>query len=338
MTDQPRPGPTSPIPPVGRRRLGAGGPLVGALGYGAMGLSGIYGPADDDASVGVLRRAVDLGLTLLDTADVYGDGHNETLVGRAVAGRRDEVVLATKTGAGAEEGLGRPERVRRAIDASLARLGTDHIDLYYLHRVDPATPVTDTVGAMAEAVAAGKVGHLGLSEVRPATLRAACAVHPIAVVQQEYSLLTRDPEEGLVPTLRELGVGLVAYSPLGRGLLTGALRTPADLPPGDRRPERYPRFAEGNLAANLGLVATLEEIAAEVGATPGQVALAWVLAKGPDVVAITGTRRLENLEDSASAAGLALDPDVLARLDRAFPPGAAAGDRYAPALQARLEG
>lgn len=318
------------------RRLGPDGPPVGAIGFGSMGLSGVYGSADDAESVRVVRAALDLGLTLVDTADVYGGGHNETLVGRAIAGRRDEVVLATKFGGGGPSGLGRPEHVRAAIDASLMRLAVDSVDLWYLHRVDPDTPIADTVGAMAEVVAAGKVRYLGLSEVAPATLRAAHAVHPITAVQQEYSLVTRDPEAGVLATARELGVGLVAYSPVSRGLLTGTFRRPDDIPGGDRRAQRYPRFAGENLGANLDLAARLAALADEAGCTPAQLALAWVLSRGEDVVPIVGTRSLAHLRANAAAVHLRLDADLLVRLDAAFPPGAAAGARYLPDMMDRV--
>lgn len=324
----------APVPP---RRLGNAGPVVGAIGYGAMGLSGIYGPADDDESVQVTRAALDLGMTLVDTADVYGDGHNETVVGRAIAGRRDDVVLATKFGGGGATGLGRPERVHAAIDASLRRLGVDSVDLWYLHRVDPTTPVSETVGAMAEVVATGKARYLGLSEVAPDTLRAAHAVHPITAVQQEYSLLTRDPEGGLLATVRELGVGLVAYSPVSRGLLTGAFQRPEDLPGTDRRSERYPRFTRENLEANIDLAQRLAAIAHDVGAAPAHLALAWVLHRGDEIVPIVGTRSRDHLRANAEAAHLAIDADTLARLDAAFPPGIAAGDRYNPTLMRQLD-
>jgi aryl-alcohol dehydrogenase-like predicted oxidoreductase len=323
---------------VPTRSLGASGVEVGAVGYGAMAGSGIYGPADEAESVGVLRAALDLGMTLVDTADVYGDGENELLVGRSIAGRRDAVVLATKFGgalsAGALiSGQGRPERVHAAIDASLRRLGVDAVDLWYLHRVDPTTPIVETVGAMAEVVAAGKARQLGLCEVSPQTLRAAHAVHPIAAVQHEYSLLTRDPErDGILTATRELGVSLVAYSPVSRGLLSGALNAPQDLPDDDRRPDRYPRFRPENLATNLDLSERLVASAATLGATPAQVALAWVLHQGEHVIPIVGTRSLEHLRANAAAARLQLDADTLQRLDTAFPPGIAAGQRYTAAM------
>ncbi len=242
-------------PTMPSHRLGARGPVVSAIGFGAMGLSGIYGAADDDASVALIRQALDLGITHIDTADVYGGGHNESLIGQALGPRRPEVVLATKTGGGPEEGLGRPERIGQAIEASLTRLNTDHVDLYYLHRVDPTTPIEESVGALADLVAAGKVGHLGLSEVSPDTLRRAQAVHPITAVQQEYSLFARDPERQLLPVCRELGVGVVAYSPLGRGLLTGALRSGTDIENLEQRRQRYPRFDEGALEHPPGAAA-----------------------------------------------------------------------------------
>ncbi|MQA96094.1 MAG: aldo/keto reductase [Streptosporangiales bacterium] len=319
-----------------QRRIGSGGPEVGVLGYGAMGLSGVYGAADDAESTRLLRRLLDLGVTHIDTADAYGDGHNERLVGAAIAERRDEVVLATKFGA-QREGLGRPEYVREAIDASLGRLGLDHVDLYYLHRLDPTTPIEDTVGAMAELVAAGKVRHIGLSEISAATLRRAHAVHPIAAVQQEYSLFTRDPEESLLPAMRELGVVLVAYSPLGRGVLTGTFRRPEDIPEGDARRSRYPRFTGANLEHNLGLLERLDALAAETGRTPAQLALGWVMAQGDDVIPIPGTRRMSNLEANLAVVREPLAPDVVRRLGELFPPGVAVGDRYNERMMRRLD-
>lgn len=313
-----------------RRRLGTGGPLVSAIGYGAMGLSGVYGAADDAESLQLLDRLLDMGIDFLDTSDAYGAGHNEELIGRLLARRRDEVVLATKFGIGPDSADGRPETVHRAVDASLSRLGTEHIDLYYLHRVDPNTPVEDTVGAMAELIQQGKVGHLGLSEVRADTLRRAHAVHPIAAVQQEYSLFTRDPEAELLPALRELGTGLVAYSPLGRGVLTGSFRAPADVENLELRSRRYPRFQEDSLRRNIELTEPLRETATRLGLTPAQLALAWLLAQGEDVVPIPGSRRLANAEANLQAALTRVDRDVVAELDAQFPPGAASGERYTP--------
>lgn len=321
---------------LSRRRLGLRGPEVGALGYGAMGLSGVYGAADDDASVALVHHALDAGITHIDTADVYGDGHNERLVGRAIAGRRDEVVLATKFGA-QRDGLGTAGYVRQAIDASLGRLGVDHVDVYYLHRVDKSRPIEETVGAMAELVAAGKVRHIGLSEVTADTLRRAHVVHPITVVQQEYSLFSRELEAEVLPAMRELGVGLVAYSPLGRGALTGAFRTPTDLPADDARRTRYPRFAGENLERNLGLVDRLRLLAEKYGTTPSGLALGWVMSRGEDIVPIPGTRRVANL-DANLAAAHPLDDDLVAELSALFPPGVAVGERYNEKMINRLNG
>jgi aryl-alcohol dehydrogenase-like predicted oxidoreductase len=317
------------------RRLGsAEHPLVvSALGLGCMGMSEFYGPGDDSASVAVIHAALDRGCTLLDTADMYGPFTNEQLVGRAIAGRRDEVVLATKTGIerrpdGARVGVnGRPEYVRAACDASLERLGVDHIDLYYQHRVDPDVPIEDTVGAMAELVAAGKVRHLGLSEAAPATIRRAYAVHPITALQSEYSLWTRDPEDEVLATTRELGVGFVAYSPLGRGFLTGRFTSPDDFPDGDFR--RFnPRFQGENFQRNLDVVTPVHALAAEKGCTPGQLAIAWLLAQGDDVVPIPGTKQLPYLEENLGALDVELTQEDLARIDAVAPRGFAAGDRY----------
>jgi len=325
------------------RVLGRNGPVVSALGLGCMGMSEFYGAADDAESIAVIHRALDLGVTFLDTADMYGVGRNEELVGRAIAGRRDGVVVATKFGNvrgpnGERLGIdGRPDYVRAACDASLKRLGVDVIDLYYQHRVDPATPIEDTVGAMADLVRAGKVRFLGLSEASPATIRRAAAVHPIAALQTEYSLWSRDPEDAILPTLRELGIGFVPYSPLGRGFLTGRFRKPEDLPGDDFR-RAAPRFSGENFALNLDLVGVVEEMAAGKGVKPAQLALAWVLAQGDDVVPIPGTKRIAYLEENLAAAGIALTPDDLAELDRAFPRGAAAGERYAPGGMATVDG
>lgn len=309
------------------------GPLtVSAQGFGCMGLSHTYGRADDAQSIATLHRAIELGITLIDTADIYGRGHNETLVGRALADRRDRVVLATKFGnkLSPEGGLdGSPAYVAAACEASLRRLGTDLIDLYYLHRVDPVTPIEDTVGAMARLVEAGKVRALGLSEVSPATLRRAHAVHPIAAVQSEYSLWTRDLEATAIAACRELGVGFVAYSPLGRGFLAGQEAGAAD----DRR-HAHPRFAPAAVAQNRQRRATVEAVAGRLGATPGQVALAWVLAKG--VVPIPGTRSIAHLEENWAAGRLHLDPATMTELEAAFPPGATAGDRYPAESMGRL--
>jgi aryl-alcohol dehydrogenase-like predicted oxidoreductase len=306
---------------------------VSAMGLGCMGMSEFYGATDDAESTAVLHRALDLGCTFLDTADIYGPFTNERLVGRAIRGRRDDVVLATKFGNERREdgswvGInGRPDYVRAACDASLQRLGVDHIDLYYQHRVDAEVPIEETVGAMAELVAAGKVLHLGLSEAGAATVRRADAVHPITALQSEYSLFTRDVEDEILPTVRDLGIGFVAYSPLGRGLLTGAYRSAADLPEGDTRARRFPRFGEANFDRNVALVDSVTELAGRKGCTPGQVAIAWVLAQGSDVVPIPGTKRLRYLEENVAAADVDLDADDLAWLDANV--GPASGDRYA---------
>ncbi|HEY8547688.1 MAG TPA: aldo/keto reductase [Acidimicrobiales bacterium] len=312
------------------RALGRSGLTVSAEGLGCMGMSAFYGPADEAEGIATIHRALDLGVTFLDTADMYGVGANETLVGKAIAGRRDEVVLATKFGILLDPARptwrgvrGDPEYVRQACDASLQRLGVDHIDLYYQHRPDPRVPIEETVGAMAELVAAGKVRHLGLSEASAATIRRAVAVHPIAALQSEWSIFSRDIEATIVPTCRELGVGIVPYSPLGRGLLTGAFTSTGDLAADDYR-HTQPRFQGDNLAANLALVDVVREIAAAKGVTPGQVALAWVLARGDDVVPIPGTKRRRYLEENAAAVDVALTAGELARLDGLTP----AGDRY----------
>jgi aryl-alcohol dehydrogenase-like predicted oxidoreductase len=298
-----------------------------------MGMSEFYGTADEDEAIATIHRATELGITFLDTADMYGPFTNEKLVGRAIADRRERVVLATKFGnQRGEDGSflgvnGSPEYVRQACDASLARLGVDHIDLYYQHRVDVNTPIEETVGAMKELVEAGKVRLLGLSEAAPATIRRAHAVHPIAALQTEYSLWSRDPEDEILPTVRELGIGFVAYSPLGRGFLSGQIKTVDDLDERDFR-RRGPRFQGENFQRNLDLVAKVAEIAEEKGVTPSQLALAWVLAQGEDIVPIPGTKRVRYLEENAEATNVELSDDDLERLEEAFPKGAAAGDRY----------
>ncbi len=318
-----------------RRRLGSQGLEVSAQGLGCMGMSEFYGPSDEAEAVATIHRALDLGVDLIDTADMYGPFTNERLVGRALAGRRDRAVLATKFGNERREdgswvGVnGRPDYVRAACEASLARLGVDHIDLYYQHRVDKTVPIEETVGAMAALVGEGKVRYLGLSEASPSTIRRAHAVHPISALQTEYSLWTRDPEEEILPAVRELGIGFVAYSPLGRGFLAGRFRSPDDLrDEGDFR-SRHPRFQDDNLARNLELLRRLEEIAADKHVTAAQLALAWVMHRGADVVPIPGTKRRRYLEENVAAAALVLSDDDLERLDHALPPGATAGQRYA---------
>ncbi len=319
------------------RTLGRSGLRVTGIGLGCMGMSEFYDPAaaEDAESVRVIHRYLDAGGNFLDTADMYGVGRNEELVGRAVAGRRDEGVIATKFGnvrgpAGEFLGVrGDPAYVTACCDASLRRLGVDHIDLYYQHRVDPAVPIEDTVGAMAELVRAGKVRHLGLSEAAPATIRRAAKVHPIAALQTEYSLWSREVEAEILPTVRELGIGFVAYSPLGRGFLTGQFQRFEDLPADDYR-RNSPRFQGENFQKNLDLVAKVGEIAAAKGCTPGQLALAWVLAKGDDVVPIPGTKRAKYLDENLGAAGILLTADDLTRIEAVFPTGAAAGSRYHP--------
>jgi aryl-alcohol dehydrogenase-like predicted oxidoreductase len=315
------------------RTLGSEGLEVSALGLGCMGMSEFYGTADEDEAIATIHRALELGVFFLDTADMYGPFTNERLVGRAIAGRRDDVVLATKFGNERTEdggfvGInGSPEYVHKACDASLQRLGIDHIDLYYQHRVDKTVPIEETVGAMAELVDQGKVRHLGLSEASPDTIRRAHAVHPITALQTEYSLWTRDPEDAVLPTTRELGIAFVAYSPLGRGFLSGAITAPDDLAEDDFR-RHNPRFQRENFDSNLALVERVREIAAEKDATPGQLALAWLLHRGEDIVPIPGTKRVKYLEENAAAADLELTEQDMARLDEAAPVGATAGERY----------
>lgn len=316
-----------------KRELGRSGLRVSSLGLGCMGMSDFYGSRDDKESIAVIHRALDLGVTFLDTADIYGNGRNEELVGRALQGHRGQVVLATKFGnVRAEDGRfigvnGKPEYVRSACEASLRRLGVDTIDLYYQHRVDPDTPIEETVGALARLVREGKIRYIGLSEAGPRTIRRAHAAHPIAALQTEYSLWSRDPEDELFSTVRELGIGFVAYSPLGRGFLTGRFKTPEDLEAGDWR-RNSPRFQGENFQRNLQLVSEIEAIAREKKLKPSQIALAWVLAQGPDIVPIPGTKHVRFLEENVMAASLPLTEQDLARIDRAFPHGAAAGERY----------
>jgi aryl-alcohol dehydrogenase-like predicted oxidoreductase len=315
------------------RELGTSGLRVSALGLGCMGMSEFYGDTSDAAAIETIERALDLGVTFLDTADMYGVGRNEELVGRAIAHRRDEVVLATKFGnvrgpGGEFLGVdGSPAYVRAACEHSLARLKVEAIDLYYQHRVDPKVPIEETVGAMSELVTAGKVRYLGLSEASAATIRRASDVHPIAAVQTEYSLWTRDVEADILPTIRELGIGFVAYSPLGRGFLTGAIAKRDDLAENDWR-RHNPRFSEENFERNFALLDAVREIAKAKNVTPAQVALAWVLSRGNDVVPIPGTKRVRYLEENARAADLELDASDLAQIEAAFPAGAAAGTRY----------
>lgn len=323
------------------RRLG---PLeVPALGLGCMGMSEFYGPTDEAESIATLHRALELGITLLDTADAYGPFRNEELVGRAIRGHRDRVVLATKCGIVRDprsrgmRGLdGRPEYIRAACDASLRRLGVDHVDLYQLHRMDPKVPLEESVGALAELVRAGKTRAIGLSEVGPNALRRASEVHPIASLQSEYSLLTRDVEAAVLPACRELGIGFLAYSPLGRGLLSGRFRSRDDFSADDYR-QWSPRFAEGVFEQNLALALRAAEIAREKGCTPAQLALAWLLARGPEVVPIPGTRSRSRLEENAGAAAIPLSAADLARLETAIPAGAAAGERYPAAMMPRWD-
>ena len=327
---QPSSAPTlSPLPQRRLRNL-----PVSALGLGCMGMSAFYGATDETENMATLDRAHERGVTFYDTADMYGPHLNEELLGRWLRGKRDQVVLATKFGIvfdpanPMQRGInGRPEYVRQAIEGSLRRLGTDYVDLYYLHRVDPDTPIEDTVGAMAELVKEGKVRAIGLSEVSPDTLRRANAVHPVTAVQSEYSLWTRDPEDGILAACRDLGVGFVPYSPLGRGFLTGQIRSPDDFADDDFR-KQNPRFQGEHFQKNLDLVREVQAIAAEKGCTASQLALAWVLAQGDDVVPIPGTRRVKYLEENLGALQVHLTEADLARMDAAFPRGAAAGDRY----------
>jgi aryl-alcohol dehydrogenase-like predicted oxidoreductase len=317
-----------------QRKLGSQGLVVSELGLGCMGMSEFYGPGDEAESIATLHRALELGINFLDTADVYGPHKNEVLVGKAIRGRRNEVVLATKFGIvrtpdGGWVGInGRPEYVRQCCDDSLRRLGVEYIDLYYQHRVDPIVPIEDTVGAMAELVQQGKVRYLGLSEAAPATIRRARTVHAITALQTEYSLWSREPEEEILPTVRKLGIGFVPYSPLGRGFLSGRFRRPEDIPEGDWR-RTSPRFQGENFLKNLTLVERVKQIAAERKVASSQLALAWLLAQGQDVVPIPGTKRRRFLEENAAAVEIELSSEDLERLEEAAPRGATAGDRYA---------
>jgi len=318
------------------RTLGASALAVFPIGLGCMSLSGVYGKSDDAESIRVIHHAIERGVTLLDSSDMYGWGHNETLLGKALAGPlRAKVVLATKFGqtqqpGGANGVDGRPEYVKAACEASLKRLGVDVIDLYYQHRVDPTVPIEETVGAMGDLVKAGKVKALGLSEAKPETIRRAHKTFPIAAVQSEYSLLYRTDAEETLQTTRELGISFVAYSPLGRSLLTGAVRQASDIPEGDGR-GRHPRFSGENLARNLGLLSAIDAMAKAKACTPGQVAIAWLLAQGPDIVPIPGTKRVDRIDENLAALDVSLSPDEIARLSSELPPGAAAGTRYAEA-------
>jgi aryl-alcohol dehydrogenase-like predicted oxidoreductase len=325
---------------VQQRELGQG-LTVSAIGLGCMGMTFAYAGAEDERSIATLERAVERGVTLFDTADIYGPETGERLVGPVLARHREDVVVATKFGARSLEDPergpdGRPDYVHRAIDRSLQRLGLDHVDLYYQHRVDPQVPIEETVGAMGELVAGGKVRHLGLSEAGADTIRRAHATHPIAAVQTELSLWTRDVEREVLPTLRELGIGLVAYSPLGRGFLTGAIRSTDDLAEDDGR-RRHPRFQQEAVAANLAIVERVEAIAAEKEVTPAQLALAWVLAQGHDVVPIPGTTKPERIDENLAALAVELSADDLRRLDEAAPPGITVGDRYPAPMMRQLE-